>query len=114
MNRYLQLTHILVTAEKHGLGSVDETLARIGKTRRIGLRVPHFLLVPHIVAQTDMVVALSRHIAEPYSRLLSLRMVRPPLELTRSYMHMVWHERTQADPAQVWLRALITEIAAEL
>jgi hypothetical protein len=28
--------------------------------------------------------------------------------------HMFWHRRTHPDPLQVWLRAMIREIAADM
>jgi DNA-binding transcriptional LysR family regulator len=114
LERYVELSHILVTTEEAGEGPVDRALAKLGMRRRVALRLPHYLMVPHIVAQTDLVVALSRRIAEPFSKLLSLSMVPVPLKLQSGVFSQVWHERAHRDPGQMWLRRTIAEVGEAL
>jgi DNA-binding transcriptional LysR family regulator len=114
LKRYLSLSHVLVTQRPGSGGSVDIALARRGLSRRIGARVSHFLMVPQLVAQTDLVAALSRRIAEPALKGLSLSLYPPPLELPKSSVGQVWHERTHDDPAHRWLRGVVTQAAREV
>src|SRR5688572_1696397 len=97
LKRYLELSHVLVTQLPGGLGSVDAALGRLGLSRRVGARVSHFLMVPHLVAVTDMAAALSRRVAEPAVKHLKLSQFAPPLALPKSTVGQVWHERTSAD-----------------
>ncbi|HWL89212.1 MAG TPA: LysR family transcriptional regulator [Polyangiaceae bacterium] len=108
--KYLELAHILVS-ETGESGSVDRALAEIGQTRRIGLRVSHFLMVPPLVAATDLVAALSQRVAAPFARPLSLQIFPPPIALPISKIGQVWHEQTDRDPANRWLRGILREIA---
>ena len=114
LKRYLALNHVLVTQRPGSLGSVDVALARLGLTRNVGARVSHFLMVPHLVAQTDMVAALSRRIAEPAARSLGLGLYPPPLDLPKSRVGQVWHERTASDAGNRWLRRVVSEISASV
>ena len=112
--KYLQLSHVLVSASAEGTGSVDRALAALGKQRTIGARVSHFLTVPVLVAQTDFVAALDRRVAEVFARPLGLKLFPPPLKLPRGTIGQVWHEQQHADPGQRWLRALIADVASKL
>ena len=110
LKRYLELDHVLVTQRAGGRGSVDAALARMGLSRRVGARVSHFLMVPHLVAETDMVAALSRRVAESSARRLGLAVFTPPLPLPKSTVGQVWHERANADPGSAWLRRVLSEV----
>lgn len=112
LKRYLALSHVLVTQRAGSVGSVDVALGRMGLTRRVGARVSHFLMVPHLVAHTDMVAALSRRIAEPAARSLGLVVYPPPLALPKSMVGQVWHERAESDSGQRWLRQVVSEVCA--
>lgn len=111
LKRYASLLHVLVTEEPGATGVVDRALATRGLRRTIGLRTSHFLMVPPVVAASDMVAALSRRVAEPFARSLPLRLVPPPLPLPRGAVGQVWHERTESSPAHVWLRRVIADVA---
>jgi DNA-binding transcriptional LysR family regulator len=112
--QYLQLSHVLVSARSDSLGSVDRALLALGKKRRIGARVSHFLTVPVLVSQTDFVAALDRRVAEVFAGPLGLKLFPPPLKLPRGTIGQVWHEQQHGDAGQRWLRALIAEVAREL
>lgn len=112
--QYLQLSHVLVSAQTDGLGSVDRALSALGKQRRIGARVSHFLTVPVLVAQTDLVAALDRRVAEVFAGPLGLKLFQPPLKLPKGTIGQVWHAQQDSDAGQRWLRALIAEVAREL
>ena len=83
LDTYASLSHILVTQEASSQGVVDLALARLGRQRTVGLRTSHFLMVPPIVAATDMVAALSVFVAEWHARVLPLAIFRPPVALER-------------------------------
>jgi DNA-binding transcriptional LysR family regulator len=114
LERYLELGHVLVSQLKDSPGSVDRALATLGKRRRVVARVSHLLMVPVLVARTDLVAAVSRRVAEPFSEPLGLRKYRPPLELPASTIGQVWHEQMDADPGHRWLRGTIREVCASI
>jgi DNA-binding transcriptional LysR family regulator len=114
LTRYLELSHVLVSARSDSPGSVDRALAALGKTRTIGARVSHFLTVPVLISQTDFVAALDRRVAEVFATPLALKLFPPPLELPKGTIGQVWHEQQHTDPAQRWLRQVVAEVAAAL
>jgi DNA-binding transcriptional LysR family regulator len=64
-----------------------------------------------VVASTDLVAALSRQVAEPFARILPLRLFDPPLRLRVSRIGMVWYDSLHEDPAHRWLRRIVAEVA---
>ena len=57
------LDHILVTERGDATGAVDRALAPLGLTRRIAVTVPQVLVVPMLLAQTDLVATTGRRAA---------------------------------------------------
>lgn len=111
---YAALGHVLVTEKPGSDGVVDAALRRLGKSRRIEVRVPHYLLVPRLVAHSDLVAAVDSAVAQRFAAELPLALFEPPLELPRATFRMIWHERTDRDPARRWLRDLLADGARGL
>jgi len=114
LRTYTSLKHIMVSQTAGATSGIDRALAALGRSREVGLRVSHFLNVPPLVASTDLVAALSRRVAEPFARMLPLRVFEPPLKLRTSRIGMVWHDSLHDDPAHRWLRDVIAEVSAEV
>jgi DNA-binding transcriptional LysR family regulator len=111
LETYLSLQHVLVTTETAGPGVVDIALQKIGKSRTVGLRLSHFLMVPPIIAATDFVAALSKRVVAVFASPLQLRVLDAPLPLPRGTATQVWHDRTDQSPAHRWLRQVVQEVA---
>jgi DNA-binding transcriptional LysR family regulator len=112
LRTYVTLKHVMVTQSPGAQSGIDRALAELGHSRDVSLRVSHFLNVPSLVASTDLVAALSRRVAEPFARMLPLRLFEPPLQLSAGRVGMVWHESFEDDPAHRWLRGLVAEVCA--
>lgn len=111
---FVALPHALVSLSGDPSGVVDVALAKIGKTRRVAVTVPHFLVAPHVVQDSDLVLTLAERVLRAFSPMLGLVQFPPPLPIPGFSMSMAWHERMQADPAHVWLRKLVKEEAKAL
>lgn len=110
LDRFCSLEHIQVSVRGSGFSArIDGALAAIGRKRRARLAVPHFLLIPEIVARSDMISALPERLARGYAK--KLRILEPPLDLGGFTVGEMWHERNQHAPAQQWLRDLLLELA---
>lgn len=114
LQAWLRQKHVLVSQEGDSPGSVDRALAARKMRRIVGARVSHFLLVPMLVARTDLVAALSERVASAFAAPLGLRLFAPPLPLPKGRIGQVWHEQLEHDPAQRWFRALVAEECRKL
>jgi len=112
LDKFCSLEHIQVSVRGSGFSTrIDAGLAALGRKRRARLAVPHFLLVPEIVARSDMISALPERLARGYAK--KLRIFEPPLDIEGFTVGEIWHERNQRDPAQQWLRDVLLELAQE-
>jgi DNA-binding transcriptional LysR family regulator len=104
LDEYAAQDHALVSYRGRVPGVVDQALARLGRKRRVVLTLPHFLLAPLIVAETDLVVTIARRLADFFAGKQGLRLFQPPLPLPTSDIALGWHARTHDDPASAWMR----------
>jgi DNA-binding transcriptional LysR family regulator len=112
--RYCAAAHLLVAPRGTPGSFVDDALAAVGRTRRVALAVPHFLVVPHLIASSDLIATLATRIAETFAKSLGLVTMPPPLALPRFQIALAWHERNHDDPPHRWLREQILTVAAEV
>jgi DNA-binding transcriptional LysR family regulator len=111
LDTWASLPHAFVAPGGKPGGVVDDVLAQHGRQRRVACAVPHFLLAPHVVASSDLVLTVGARVAEAFAKVLPLRVVEAPVALPGFRMSLAWHERQHRDPAQRWFRALVAEAA---
>jgi len=114
IERFAELSHILVAPHGGSAGVVDDAFARAGLQRRIALSLPQFLVAPFVVAQTDLCLTLPAMVARAIQPFLRVRSFSPPLEVDGFSVTQYWHERSHRDPAHLWLRATIAGLASSL
>jgi DNA-binding transcriptional LysR family regulator len=111
--RYCELPHLMVAPRGTPGSFVDDALAAVGRSRRVALAVPHFLVVPYVIAATDMVATLADRVAALFATTLDLALVPPPVAIAKFAIALAWHERNHRDPAQRWLRDQIAAAASD-
>lgn len=110
LEKFCSLEHIQVSVRGSGFSArIDDALAKLGRKRHARLAVPHFLLVPEIVARSDMISTLPERLARGYAN--KLRILELPLDIESFTVGQIWHERNQREPAQLWLRDVLLELA---
>ncbi len=115
METYLRLGHLVYSGVRgHPVSLVDTYLAQAKVPRRIEFTVESFLLAPFLLQGTDLVAVVPERAAGHLRRTAAVRFLEPPLHLPSITEMMWWNPRHTMDPAHAWLRARITEIAAEL
>ncbi|GBQ89475.1 LysR family transcriptional regulator [Asaia krungthepensis] len=109
LDLFCRLDHILVSPAGGGFaGATDIALAAMGRERRVVLSVPGFLMVPEIVARSDMVAIVPRRIVA--ARRLPLAVLQPPLAVPGFTIAMAWHDRTAMHPLYRWMRETIVSV----
>jgi DNA-binding transcriptional LysR family regulator len=96
--------HAVVKAQGTGHGIVETMLERAGIEPEVVLKLPHFLAVPMVIAETDLVVTVPQRVGEIFARILPVRLLPHPLKIPPFQVNQYWHRRYHADPANRWLR----------
>ena len=99
--------HALVASPGSGHRVIEQALARRGLQRHIALRVPHFTVLPEVLARTDLLLTLPGRIARVFAQDRPLRILEPPVAIPPADVALHWHERFDRDPALGWLRSLL-------
>jgi DNA-binding transcriptional LysR family regulator len=78
----------------------------------VALTVNQFSTAFHMVAASDLIAVVPRHLIEasPEASLLTVKAL--PFQLPMVYVDMLWHERDMRRPAHKWLRETIMSIPA--
>ncbi len=105
LDAFCALNHILVSPEGGGFyGAADEALAALGRTRRVAISLPSFMLVPSMIAATDYVAMVPECVALLFQGQGLMDVFEPPFEMPVFTVYSSWHQRRQLDAAHVWLR----------
>jgi DNA-binding transcriptional LysR family regulator len=79
----------------------------------VALRVPHFMVVPLIVAGTDLIVSLPSQVAKAWSQLVKMKVHPFPIRISSFDVSLYWHPRVENDVANRWLREALLELFGE-
>jgi DNA-binding transcriptional LysR family regulator len=96
--------HIQVIASATGHSIVDKVLAKNKIERRIVLRVPSYLGVARLVAQTEFLVIVPRQLGHALASQERVKVLEPPIPLPSYKVKLHWHERFNLDAGNIWLR----------
>ncbi|GCS35453.1 HTH-type transcriptional regulator LeuO [Escherichia coli] len=108
LEQFCKQEHILVSSEGSFSGVTDEALAKLSLTRRVGMSVNSFQVVPDILQVTDMIAVVPHRMVLTNNDLIILPL---PLKVPGFTKSMAWHERTHRDPSHQWIRALCVEVS---
>lgn len=101
---FSQEGHILVLTTGTGHSVVDKVLAKNKVQRRVVLRVPSFLGVARIVAQTEFLVIVPRQLGQALAEQERVKVLEPPWPLPTYKVKQHWHQRFNLDAGNIWLR----------
>ena len=103
LDTFCSLDHILVSPRGGGFtGATDAALDGLGRTRKVALSVASFLVVPEIIARSDMIALVPERLVA--DRTGELQLFDPPLPVHGFTIGMLWHDRSTGNSAQKWLR----------
>jgi len=107
LDRYCEALHLVVSMTGDPFGFVDRTLAKHGRSRRVVLTVPNFMLALTMVSKTDLVCALPRRFAGMYAAQFGVVTVDAPVPLDRFKLNVVVPESAMMDAGIAWLVSLV-------
>jgi DNA-binding transcriptional LysR family regulator len=111
--QFLAASHVLVSARGSAHEIVEQTLRNKGLARRIALRVPHFTVVPMILARSDHMVIVPEGLMRAIARFGRFKSLKPPVDIPALDVKVHWHERFGRDPGISWLRGVLLDLYAE-
>ena len=106
---FLAARHIVVAAQGRSQEVFETFLASKGLSRRVGLRTPHFMSLPMIIATTDLVATVPQALADFFVGSYGLRQVRLPFRPPVFQSNLYWSRSVDVQPTHQWLRATLLD-----
>lgn len=113
----LDAFHSVPHAVADGAGYVHEALdrwlTRQKVQRQVKLNVPHYLVLPLIVAGSDLLAITAGRLAELFATMVPLNIMPLPMKLPGYDINVFWHERFHGDAANRWFRNFVASTLKE-
>lgn len=91
-------------------GSVDLMLSKLKLNDRIAFHARHYGALPEMVTRTDLLAIVPLMYANSLAPRYDIRIWGLADHGPRYDVSMVWHKSATADPANIWLRALVRRL----
>jgi DNA-binding transcriptional LysR family regulator len=114
MGEFLRLRHAVVHSEGRSQEIFESYLKSRGLARHVAVMTPHFLSIPGLIAQSDMVVTVPHAVGVQYGKPeYGLKVIGPPFPSPRIELRQHWHRKFHKDARNVWLRRNVSELFNE-
>ena len=77
------------------------------------MTVNQFLVAPSIIRQSNMILTVSKRVAERF-RLESVKIFPLPLLTNPLRLKLIWHKRADRNPGNQWMRNKIINICKNI
>jgi DNA-binding transcriptional LysR family regulator len=104
-----RLDYVLVRSHP----ATAEALRQRGLASRIRLSIPHFLVLPRILAETDLAVVMPSRLYDAFAQMGAYAVWRPRAGLPAFDVSVHWNWRFTGDPGNRWLRERIVALFGE-
>lgn len=113
LERYLEASHLQISADGVGEGLSDAALRQMDLKRKVVATVPHYLVAPWILKGTQLLTAFGDSLVLALDSASETYVVQPPFDIPDVTVTLVFERRLEADLGCTWLRALIEQISVE-
>ncbi|OLL31966.1 LysR family transcriptional regulator [Burkholderia sp. SRS-W-2-2016] len=101
------LRYVYASTNATGHRMVEQWLDELNVKRDVVLRLPHFVVAPEIVMNTDLAVIFPKSIAKRFNRGKAFRILPLPFSLPPIEIQVHTHTQFAADAGIAWLRETI-------
>ncbi|GGC88857.1 LysR substrate-binding domain-containing protein [Undibacterium terreum] len=96
-------------SEMYDRKALDQALQQAGLQIRGQMTIPHFLAIPSLLENSELMAIVPRPLAKVFSRTYSLAIQELPYPVTTQRLDIVWHSHNDLDAAHCWLRSQLCE-----
>ncbi len=111
LDRWLAYPHVLVSGHGQTSSPLDAALATMGRSRRVGVVVPSFLMVPPLVLQGDRLAMLPSRCL-PADQVEAFVALPPPIPVEGFPLHLAWHARSETDLVVCHVASIMRDLLA--
>lgn len=114
IEQWSAMPHVCFGFGNTGIVLADLMLGALAPMRTRHVVCESFLTLPMLLNKTRMVALLPSRLGRAIQGLAQIRLVQCPVELPRFVQAMTWSPLHETDPAHVWLREQVADMAQQL
>jgi DNA-binding transcriptional LysR family regulator len=107
LEEFLAADHLVVNQPGRSQEIFERRVHELKLKRRVLLHLPHFMSVPQMIAQSDMIATVPYSLGAWHAG-LGLKLLPPPVQIPRIELRQHWHRRMDNEPAIRWLRTIVS------
>jgi DNA-binding transcriptional LysR family regulator len=104
LDEYQAAMHVVVEPPGSMEHPIENLLGKMGVSRTVTLRIPHFFSVPSVILASDLMVTVPRSVAVNLRNAEGIEVHELPFSSPDLDVKMFWHLRQDTDPAHRWFR----------
>jgi DNA-binding transcriptional LysR family regulator len=108
LEQFLAADHVVVNQDGRSQEIFERRVRDLKLDRRVLLHLPHFMSVPQIIANSDMIATVPLSLGAWYVE-SGLKLLQPPVDIPLIELKQFWHRRMENDPSVRWLRSIVAE-----
>ena len=109
--QYLQARHIAVEQQSRHHDIIENALAQHDVVRNVMLTVSHYVNVPALVAQSDLVATIATPLARRAAEQYPLVRHEVPFDIPPREIKQIWHRRFDNAERLIWLRSQVASLS---
>jgi len=104
--------HILVAPQTtyHHAQNIERALTSRKVNARIAVQISHFHGVMALITSSDLIATIPKRLAQSMRKFANIKVLPPPIPLSKYKVTLYWHERFHRDPGNEWLRAIFIKL----
>jgi DNA-binding transcriptional LysR family regulator len=111
LDAFCSCRHLLVSFSGRPFGFIDESLAALGRQRRVVGTVNQFSTAGRVVMQTNLLTVLPRHFVSVAGIESQLTLKKLPFDSPIVHVDMLWHHHSFTPKSQRWFRSTVERAA---
>ncbi|MDB5576351.1 MAG: hypothetical protein JWR80_1527 [Bradyrhizobium sp.] len=109
--QYLKAKHIVVEQQTRHHDVVETALAQNDVVRDVVLTVSHYVNVPALVTQSDLVGTIATPLARRAAGHYPLALHKVPFDIPLREIKQLWHRRFDNSERLIWLRSQVASLS---
>lgn len=110
VDEFMALSHVQVQSAESSHAQLDDIFRAHGLARTIALDIPHFSVLPSILARSDLAVTVPMGIARLFNASGQFAAYELPVAMPEVEVTLHWHADFEGDTGNRWMREAITDL----
>ena len=107
LDRFCEMPHVVISPTGDAHTFIDDTLAAMGRSRRVAATVPNFMLACALVGETDLITTLSKAFLARHGKRFGVVGTPSPMPMRPFQARAVTPKAALMDAGLAWLFELI-------